>query len=123
MRKSVLDAEGDLSETTFLMGTDSEAKLLAIADFVRADQYGSAVIPTGVLGTLYGVKVALSTNVAADQFYMYSKEGYAFAIQKQLSIGERDAPEYGTGAKLRVLDQKWGHAKMQNGSLLFKDNN
>ena len=105
------------------MGPDSEAALLAIAEFVEADKYGSAVIPSGVLGTLYGVKCLLSSQIAATRYYMYDHDGYAFAIQKGLQLGERHAPEYGSSAVLRVLDQKWGHAKLENGLLLRKDNN
>lgn len=123
MRQALLAAEADPGQLTFLCGPDSEAVLLGIAEFVEADKYGSAVIPNGVLGTLYGVKVVLSTLVAANRFYMYDKDGYGFAIQQQLSMGERPAPEYGSSAMLKVLDMKWGHDKLQNGSLLRKDNN
>jgi hypothetical protein len=54
---------------------------------------------------------------------MYDKDSYGFAIQQALSMGERAAPEYGSSAVLKVLDMKWGHAKLQNGALLKKDNN
>lgn len=123
MRQLLLSAEADPGQLTFLCGPDSEAVLLGISEFVEADKYGSAVIPNGVLGRLYGVEVRLSTNVAANRFYMYDKEGYGFAFQQQLQMGERMAPEYGSSAKLVVLDCKWGHDKLQNGALLRKDNN
>lgn len=123
MRQALLSAQADGSQLTFLCGPDSEAALLQIGDFVQAFAYGSAVIPSGVLGKLYGVEVKVSTQIAANTFYMYDKSGYAFAIQQQLQMGERPAPEYGSSAVLKVLDMKWGHAKMENGLLLYKDNN
>jgi len=123
MRQLLLTAEADAGQLTFLCGPDSETALLAIAEFVEADKYGSAVIPSGVLGRLYGVEVRMSTQVAANRFYMYDKDGYGFAIQQALQMGERPAPEYGSSALLKVLDMKWGHDKLQNGALLRKDNN
>lgn len=123
MRQLLLAAEADAGQLTFLCGPDSETALLSIAEFVEADKYGSAIIPTGVIGKLYGVEVRVSTLVAANRFYMYDKEGYGFAIQQQLQMGERAAPEYGSSAVLKVLDMKWGHDRLQNGALLRKDNN
>lgn len=123
MRQALLTAEADASQLTFLCGPDSESALLSISEFVEADKYGSAIIPSGVLGSLYGVMVVMSTLVAANRFYMYDKEGYGFAIQQALAMGERPAPEYGSSAVLKVLDMKWGHDKLQNGALLKKDNN
>ena len=44
-------------------------------------------------------------------------------MQQAMQMGQRSAPEYGSQAVLRTLDMKWGHAQLQNGLLLFKDNN
>lgn len=123
MRQLLLTAEADPGQLTFLCGPDSEATLLGISEFVEADKYGSAVISSGVLGKLFGVELRMSTLVAANRFYMYDKEGYGFAIQQALQMGERPAPEYGSSAVLKVMDMKWGHDKLQNGALLRKDNN
>lgn len=123
MREALLTAEADPSALTLLVGPDSEAALLAIAEFVEADKYGSAVIPNGVLGRLYGMEVRLDTGIAASTFYAYDRAGYGFAVQKGVSMDERKAPEYGTGAVLRTMDMKWGHAQLQNGALILKDNN
>jgi hypothetical protein len=123
MRQKLLTANADPSQLTFLCGPDSEANLLAISEFVQQYSVGNSAIPTGVIGSLYGVQIKMSTQIATNAFYMYDKAGYGFAIQKQLAIGEREAPEYGTGAKLRVMDMKWGHAVLENSLLVFKDNN
>lgn len=123
MRETLLAAEADPSQLTLLVGPDSEAALLAIAEFVEPDRYGSAVIPTGVLGSLYGVQVVLKTSIAASTYYMYDRDGYGFAIQQAPNMGERPAPEYGSRAVLRTMDMKWGHDELQNGALLLKDNN
>lgn len=123
MRETLLSAEADPSQLYLLVGPDQEAKLLGITEFVEAQKYGSSAIPSGVLGTLYGVNVILSTQIGASTYYMYDRDGYGFAIQKQVSMDQRPAPEYGSGAMLRVMDMKWGHAQLQNGVLLLKDAN
>lgn len=123
MRQALLVAEANLNQLTFLCGPSSETILLGISEFVNADVYGSAVIPNGVIGKLYGVSVVVSSQIAANTFYMYDKDGYGFAFQKGMQTDERKAPEYGSGALLRVVDAKWGHAKLENGALLYKDNN
>ena len=123
MRQQLLAANADPGQLTFLCGPDSESALLNIGDFVQSYAYGSAVIPSGVLGKLFGVEVKIQTGIGANAFYMYDKSGYGFAIQKSLQMDERAAPEYGSGAVLKVLDMKWGHAALENSLLLRKDNN
>lgn len=123
MRETLLKAEGDLSQFTFLTGPAQETALLSIAEFVEADRYGAAIIPTGRLGTLYGVPVVISTVIDDDEYYMYDKDGYGFAIQRALNMGSRGAPEYGTTAELHTMDMKWGHDQLQNGALILKDAN
>jgi hypothetical protein len=123
MREALITAEADPAQLSLLVGPDSEHTLLGIAEFVEADRYGRGIIESGVLGKLYGVEVRMSSQIAATTFYMYDKDGYGFGIQKALGMDERPAPEYGSGAKLRVMDMKWGHDQLQNGALLLKDNN
>lgn len=123
MRQQLLAANADPSQLSFVCGPDSESALLNIGDFVQSYAYGSAVIPTGVLGKLFGVEVKVQSSIGANTFYMYDKAGYGFAVQQQLQMGERPAPEYGSSAVLKVLDMKWGHAALENSLLLRKDNN
>jgi len=124
MRQELLEAEANEDALTLLVGPGAEAALLNIAEFVRADHYGSSAIPSGRLGSLYGVDVKRSSQITNPlSYYMYDKDGYGFAWQKGLSMDGRKAPELGVGATLEVMDGKWGSAKLQNGLLLRKDNN
>lgn len=123
MRESLLSAEADMGALTLLVGPDSERTLLSIAEFVEPDRYGSARIPSGVLGTLYGVNVVMSTQIAATTYYMYEKEGYGFAKQRDVMMGEAAKPRFGTQSREVVFDHIFGHASLQNSALLVKDNN
>lgn len=123
MRRALLEAEADMDQLTFLFGPETEETLLGIQEFTEAQIYGSPVIPSGVLRRVYGVNLVMSTQITGETYYMFDKDGYGFAFQRGLQIGERKAPENGSTAMLRAMDAKWGHAQLQDGDLLVKDNN
>ena len=132
MRKRYRDRNGKLDQATLLVGTDSEQTLLNIDEFKRAEVYGSAVIPNGVIGKIHGMNVVVSNKVAASSYYLYDKEAIAYGIQAGPSYSEQGANEFGSQAKRAVLDQIFGVKAMfvgQNGAgvaesaLIIKDNN
>jgi len=132
MRKRILDSDGMLDQCTLLLGTDSEALVLDMDEFKRADVYGSAVIPSGVVGKIHGVDVVISNKVAANRFYMFEKSAVGFALQAGPSYSEQNANEFGATAVRCVLDQvfgTWAGYLGQKGAgagisaLIVKDNN
>lgn len=92
-----------------------EAKLLKIDPFVSADKYGQAIIPTGVLGRIYGVSVMCSPELADAQYFMHETGGVAFALQRAPAYDESPEPQFGVNAKLQVLAQKYGIQALQLG--------
>jgi hypothetical protein len=108
MRKTYLDADGMLDMATLLVGTDQESVLLDIDEFKRAEVYGSAVIPSGVIGRIHGIDVVVSNKVAADSYYLFSRDAVGFALQAGPSYSEQGANEFGSQAKRAVLDQIFG---------------
>lgn len=132
MRKKFLDNDGVLAQSTLLVGTDSESLLLNMDEFKRADVYGSAVIPSGVIGKIHGMDVVVSNKVGASTFYLFDKEAVGFGMQAGPSYSEQAANEYGSKAKRAVLDQifgTWAGFIAQKGAaagksaLILKDNN
>lgn len=123
MRETLLAAHAELDELTLVVGTDSESNLLKIDEFTRAEVYGSAVIPVGVLGKVYGVPVRVNNQIAAASFYMYAKSGCAVGFQKAPQMSAQGANEYGTGAERHALDQLFGVKALQGADLIVKDNN
>lgn len=123
MRKTLLLAEADLNSMYLAIGPQSESIMLGISEFVEAQKYGSAVIPNGVMGTIFGVKIIRSSQLGTNVFYMYDSQGIAVGYQKQMAMGERPAPEYGSSAVLRTWDHKYGIKGLQNNALIIKDNN
>lgn len=63
-----------------------EKAMLAIADFVRADGYGSAQgLQAGVLGSIYGTKVIVHNGFTAGNAVMWHPSHAAVAIQEQIT--------------------------------------
>jgi hypothetical protein len=108
MRETYLNNDGDLSAATLLVGTDQEAILLDVDEFKSAEVYGSAVIPTGVIGKIHGMSVVVSNKVAADSYYLFDKAAVGFGLQAGPSYSEQGANEFGSLAKRAVLDQLFG---------------
>lgn len=132
MRKNLLNRKASMSGLSLAISPDQEAIMLGIDKFVSADKFGQAVIPNGVIGRIYGVPVLVSTELGAQQFFMYDKEGIAIGFQRAPMLDERKAPEYGAGSQLKVLDQLFGVQGLQLGqqsvqatesALVVKDNN
>lgn len=115
MRKNLLKRKANKMRLSLAIAPDQEAIMLAIAKFVSAEQYGSPVIPAGALGKIYGVPVFVSTELAAQQYFMYDAEGCAIGFQRGPQLDDRKAPEYGAGSQLKVLDQLFGVQGLQLG--------
>jgi hypothetical protein len=113
MRRILLKNKANPNRLYLKVGPDQEERLLKIQPFVAADQYGSAIIPQGVLGTLYGVKVILDVELGPQQYFMYDSMGMAFGFQRAPQFDEAPRPEFGAGAKLQVLAQKYGLKALQ----------
>lgn len=92
-----------------------EAIMLKIDPFVSAEKYGQAIIPEGVLGSIYGVKVVVSPLLASQQYFMNEQDGFGYALQRAPAFDEAPKPEFGVGAKLQVLAQKYGIEALQQG--------
>jgi hypothetical protein len=112
-REALLNKEADPSKLTMLVGTDQEKAMLAISDFVRADAYGNSNIPSGQIGSVYGMPVIVHTGVAAGKAYWYEAGGVGIAFQKNPSMSSQLANQYGTGAQRVAMDQLFGVAGLR----------
>lgn len=108
MMATFLQRVGDKGQGTWLFGTNSWSTLINIDEFKRADIYGSSAIPTGVVGTIFGVPVVVSNKVATNSYYLFDKEAIAYGFQAGPSYSEQGANQYGSQAVRAVLDQIFG---------------
>lgn len=132
MREKYLKQHGDLSEASLWINPVQESALLKIAQFSEAQVYGGAVIPSGQIAQLYGINIVRSNFLTDAQYMLVGKSGIAIGFQKAPGMEESARPEYGTGAKLSVVDALFGCKAMQiaqggaavgKSALIIKDNN
>jgi len=113
MQQILFQNKADANNLWMQLSPKQHAILLKIDPFVSAEKYGRAIIPSGSLGTIYGVNIVMNTTLLADQFFMYESEGLASGFQRQPTFDEAPKPEFGAGSKLQVLTQKYGQKAMQ----------
>ena len=116
-REQLVKSFADVSACVMLVGPDQEKAMLKIADFVRADYYGSSNIPSGEIGRVWGMPVMVHQGVAAGKAYFYSKDAVGIAFQKAPSMAEQSEIAYGTNAKRVAIDQLFGVKALQTGEL------
>lgn len=117
MREYMVKAFANLNDTVLVIGPDQEKEMLKIAEFTEAQIYGGAVIPNGVIGSVYGTPVVLHQGVAAGKAYMWAKEGIALGFQKNPAMSSQPANEYGTSAQRVAMDQLFGVDSLQKAEL------
>ena len=115
MREHVLLGNAIFEDLVFLVSVTAETALLDIAEFSKNDVYGSPVIQTGQIGTLYGIPVIRHNGVEDQQVILYEKSALAIGFQKAPTFSEQGANEYGSGAMRNALDQLYGLQIMQDG--------
>jgi hypothetical protein len=132
MMQTFMNRVGDKGNGSWLVGTSAWGTLVGLDEFKRADIYGSSVIPSGVVGTIFGVPVVVSNKVAANTYYLFDKMAIAYGFQAGASYSEQGANEFGSMAVRAVLDQIFGVAAMfvnqagagaAESALIIKDNN
>lgn len=117
MREQMVSSFANLSDTVLVIGPDQEKEMLKINEFTQAQIYGGAVIPNGVIGSVYGTPVVMHQGVAAGKAYMWAKEGIALGFQKAPNMSSQPANEYGTTAMRVAMDQLFGVDSLQKAEL------
>ena len=127
MQEDALVANADADKLSFWISPQQRTALLKIAEFTRADAYGSSNIPGGVVGSVFGVPVVMHNGLGAQQYFLVEKDGLAIGFQKGLSMDEESANSFGVGAKRVAMDQLFGVKALQVtggfSALIYKDAN
>jgi N4-gp56 family major capsid protein len=101
------------SQIALFISPAQKTAMLKISEFTQAQIYGNAVIPSGTIGSVYGVPVVEAPILTSAQFFMADKDGLAYGLQKAPAYDEQKAIEYGAGAMKRTLDQLYGVKALQ----------
>lgn len=106
-------ADGNTGDCVFLVSPTQKKNIMSLDEFKRADVYGQATIPNGVVGEILGVPVVIHNGLASKELFLMEKSALAVGFQKGAQYGEQDEIEYGVGAKRAAVDQLFGVAGMQ----------
>jgi hypothetical protein len=122
MRRRLMENEANMNSVALVINPAQEEAMLKIAEFSRADVYGQAVIPNGLIGRVYGIPVFIHNSPALDdagsnfqQAIMFDREACAIGFQRRPAFDEQKKIEFGTGAMLQAVDQLFGVKGMQLG--------
>jgi hypothetical protein len=108
MRQKYLKQNGDLSEAVLLISPYQETKMLLISEFSQAQIFGSSVIPSGQIGSVYGMPVVVHNGLTDYQYALVGKSGVAIGFQTAPMMSEQGANEYGASSKRVAVDQLFG---------------
>ena len=114
MREYLISGNADMNQVVLVVGPDSEKAMLKITEFTQAQVYGGAVIPSGVIGTVYGTPVLVHNGVATGKVHMWEKSGMAVGFQLAPNMSSQPANEFGTTAQRVAMDQLFGVDSLQN---------
>lgn len=115
LRRQLLQNGAEIAKMTIAIGVDKEAEMLAEADFVRADFYGSANVKTGQIGMLYGIPVVISRLIVGDEMKMYDADGIGLAFQGGVEMSTQQANEAGANSMRSAMDQVYGIGGLELG--------
>ena len=113
LRKLILQADGNLSNTVIVASPAQEAVIMGLTEFKDASVFGQATIPRGVVGMILGMPVVVHNGLADKQLFMFDKSGIALGMQKEAQYGEQPYIELGVGAKRSAIDQAFGLVGLQ----------
>lgn len=115
MVKELEENDAEMMDCVWLVSPAQKEAIFQLAEFKNQYQFGQAVLPSGVIGTILGIPVVMHSGMSSVQVYLAEKSGLAYAFQKTASYGEEMELAYGVGAKRAAIDQLFGLKGMQLG--------
>lgn len=113
MVEKLRKADADMSKVVLLVSPAQHSILMGLDEFKRADVYGSANIPGGVIGFILGVPVMIHNGLSDAQYLMYEQSSCAIGFQLGANMSEQGANEYGALSKRVAVDQLFGVQALQ----------
>ena len=103
-RKLLIDQNINPKECFVLLGSEFEAGLLGLADFIQAERYGSNTpIMNGEFGSIYGLKI-ITHGGMTDQMLTYHPSALGYAFQQGIVYeSESDLANLATRHSLSYL--------------------
>lgn len=113
MVQKIEEADGNVGDCAWWVSPAQKKAIMSLDEFKRADVFGQATIPSGVIGEILGIPVMVHNGLAQKQLFLVEKSAVAIGFQKGAEYGEQDEIQYGVGAKRAAIDQLFGLAGLQ----------
>jgi len=102
-RKLLINQNINPRECFLAVGSEKEAEMLAIDDFVHAEKYGSGNIMNGEIGMLYGMRVLVHTSIT-DYMVAWHPSAVGYAFQQNIQVDfDKDLANIGTRYSLDYI--------------------
>ena len=103
-RKLLIDQNVNPRECFIGVGSEKEAELLALDNFIDASKYGSSSpIMLGEIGMIYGMKVLVHTSIS-DQMLVWHPSAVGFGFQQEIEMDfDKDLANIGTRYSLDYI--------------------
>lgn len=108
------------ADRTFLFSNAEYGNLLKIDGFVDASKSNLDIVRNGQIGTLYGIPVVESDEIAAGESFLVHKSAVGYAFGANPALEDQSAIEYGTGSRRWVMDALRGHKALNGGKLVIR---
>lgn len=115
MVRELEENDAELADCVWLVSPTQKEAMFALTEVKQAQNFGQAVLPTGVIGQFLGCPVVLHSGLAGKELFLAEKSAIGYAFQKTASYAEQDEIAYGVGAKRAAIDQLFGVKGMQLG--------
>jgi N4-gp56 family major capsid protein len=115
MVRELEENDANMSDCVWLVSPAQKEAIFGLAEFKNQYQFGQAVLPSGVIGTILGIPVVMHSGMSSVQVYLAEKSGLAYAFQQRASYGEQPEIGYGVGSMRAAVQQIFGLKGMQLG--------
>jgi hypothetical protein len=108
MLEAVEIANGDVSQCSWIVSPHQKNVLLNLAEVKNFYQFGQAVVPSGAIGSIMGIPLVVSNQLANKQAFLVSKDAVAIGFQRNSMYDEQKDVRFGPGAKRAIVEQTFG---------------
>jgi len=115
MVRELEENDANMADCVWLVSPAQKEAIFGLAEFKNQYQFGQAVLPSGVIGTIMGIPVVMHSGMSSVQVYLAEKSGLAYAFQQRATYGEQAEIGYGVGAVRAAVQQIFGLKGMQLG--------
>lgn len=118
LQEFILGNDGEMSRLVMATSVTNRSDMLKVPGFVEYNGSGQnpSANVTGMIGFILGMPVIVHNGLAPGQSLVWDSEAICYGFQKTAAYDEQKDVLLGSGAKVAVLDQKYGVQALELGA-------